>query len=339
MSQIYNQVKRCSKCYVSNTMPNISFNNSGICNLCIEHEKEDHKESLESAFKDMISLFKNVKEKSKDISAYDCVVALSGGKDSSYILKYLVEKHGLGNLAITVDNGFLSRQSLENSKIICSILKSDFLVFKPNFEYMRKLYVNGLEKKNSSKAMIKRASDICSNCINLINNIMIKEALMRNINLIVGGYISGQVPKGSCIMKLHLNTLKCFAEIREKKRTTNKGYGPKSSDFSRFTNGQVINICNPFLAVKYNEGEILNSLGKINWKRPKDTGMHSSNCRINDLGILNHQKKYGFHPYELEISEQVRNGNLSYVEAKEKIDYSIDQQRTEQVKKELFKEK
>ena len=66
--------------------------------------------------------------------------------------------------------------------------------------------------------------------------------------------------------------------------------------------------------------------------------MHSSNCRINDLGILNHQKKYGFHPYELEISEQVRNGNLSYVEAK-KIDYSIDQQRTEQVKKELFKEK
>ena len=49
---------------------------------------------------------------------------------------------------------------------------------------MRKLYVNGLEK-NSNKTMIKRASDICSNCINLINNIMIKEALMRNINLIV----------------------------------------------------------------------------------------------------------------------------------------------------------
>ena len=38
-------------------MPNISFNNSGICNLCIEHEKEDHKESLESAFKDMRSLY------------------------------------------------------------------------------------------------------------------------------------------------------------------------------------------------------------------------------------------------------------------------------------------
>ena len=336
MSQTANNLKRCSKCYVSNKLPNIHLNESGVCNLCLTHNEVEHLENEKKALKDMLVVFKNVKEASKNIAAYDCVVALSGGKDSSYVLKYLVEEHGLRTLAITIDNGFLSTQAIENSRKLCGNLQSDFLLFKPKFEYMRELYISGLEKENSSKPMIKRASDLCTNCINLINSITLKEALMRNISLVVGGYISGQVPKGGSVMKLHLKTLINFAQIREKKHLTDEGYGPKLVDFSRFTNGQSIKICNPFLAVKYNESEILKSLEHLGWQRPDDTGVHSSNCRINDLGILNHQKKYGFHPYELEVSEQVRNGSLTYAKAKEKIDAKIDHQRTENVKTVLF---
>jgi len=336
LSQTANKLKRCSKCYISNKLPNIQLDETGVCNLCLSHDEVEHLKNEKSALKDMLAVFRSVKEASKNIAAYDCVVALSGGKDSSYVLKYLVEEHGLRTLAITVDNGFLSSQAIENSRKICSKLQSDFLLFKPKFGFMRELYINGLENENSSKPMIKRASDLCTNCINLINSIMLKEALMRNISLVVGGYISGQVPKGGSVMKLHLKTLINFAEIREKNHLTDEGYGPKLVDFSRFTNGKSIKICNPFLAVKYNEKEILECLGHMGWQRPDDTGVHSSNCRINDLGIQNHQKKYGFHPYELEVSEQVRNGSLPYAEAKEKIDAKIDLQRTEKVKTVLF---
>jgi hypothetical protein len=290
------------------------------------------------AFNDMVFTIEKAKANSREIATYDCIVALSGGKDSSYVLKYLVEEHGVRALAITVDNGFLSRQSIENSRALCDHLHVDFILFRPDFQQMRRIYMDGLESKNDDKAMIKRASDLCSNCINLINAVMLKEALGRNVSLIVGGYISGQVPKGGSIMKLNLKTLADFTSFRRKGLNKNrKDYGPSPADFSRFTNGTSISICNPFLAMDYDEHHILTELGRLGWRRPNDTGAHSSNCRINDLGILNHQQKYGFHPYELEISEQVRRGSLTYEQAKAKIDADVDRQRVEQVERELQK--
>ena len=59
----------------------------------------------------------------------------------------------------------------------------------------------------------------------------------------------------------------------------------------------------------------IKSLEIIGWSKPLDTGKHSSNCRLNDVGIMHHLKMYGFHPYQLEISEQVRKGELNISEA------------------------
>ena len=41
---------------------------------------------------------------------------------------------------------------------------------------------------------------------------------------------------------------------------------------------------------------------------PTDTGRNSSNCRLNDLGILQHSKRFGFNPYVNELAELVRKG-------------------------------
>ena len=88
MSQTANKLKRCSKCYISNKLPNIQLDESGVCNLCLSHDEIEHLKNEKSALKDMLAVFRSVKEASKNIAAYDCVVALSGGKDSSYVLKY-----------------------------------------------------------------------------------------------------------------------------------------------------------------------------------------------------------------------------------------------------------
>ena len=42
------------------------------------------------------------------------------------------------------------------------------------------------EERNENTALISRASDTCNRCINIINRIVIKEAIIRNVPLIAG---------------------------------------------------------------------------------------------------------------------------------------------------------
>ena len=48
--------------------------------------------------------------------SYDCVLGFSGGRDSAYLLYYLVKKLNLRVLAYHVDNGFVPEQTKLNTK-------------------------------------------------------------------------------------------------------------------------------------------------------------------------------------------------------------------------------
>ena len=95
-------------------------------------------------------------------------------------------------------------------------------------------------------------------------------------------------------------------------------------------------MMSPLVGIDYNEEQILEFLTSIGWKRSQDTGAHSSNCQINDLGILNHVERYGFHPYEAELTAQVRNGAMSRAEAISRIEAEIDLDRVEIIRKKLI---
>jgi hypothetical protein len=73
------------------------------------------------------------------------------------------------------------------------------------------------------------------------------------------------------------------------------------------------------LTVNLTEEEIISSIAKLGWVKTQDTGLNSSNCRLNDLGIAVHYKKHQFHPYVLEISEQVRSATMSREDALKKV--------------------
>ena len=72
-------------------------------------------------------------EASRGTGAYDAIVAFSGGKDSSYTLKLLVEDYGLNCLAVTIDNGFISEGAFKNCRTITAkrvIVKSGVCPFE-----------------------------------------------------------------------------------------------------------------------------------------------------------------------------------------------------------------
>jgi hypothetical protein len=164
-------------------------------------------------------------------------------------------------------------------------------------------------------AAVKRASNMCSSCISLINTRMLNTAVRNHASLVAGGYIGGQVPKDAAMLHIDLAVLAKTRLASEQKYLQVFGRGaerffavpaaPPGAGLERIT------IINPMLTVRVTESQIVDELAALGWKRTTDTGQNSTNCRLNDLGIVVHFRQYGFHPYILEMAEQVRNGLLS----------------------------
>ena len=86
----------CKNCVLPNTRPNLKINSSGICNACINHKSKKiiNWEERANKFKKICN---EAKERSK---GYDCLIPVSGGKDSTWQTIKLIEM-GLKPLAIT----------------------------------------------------------------------------------------------------------------------------------------------------------------------------------------------------------------------------------------------
>ena len=249
---------------------------------------------------------------------YDCLVAFSGGKDSSYILWWLTVDRGLRCLAITIDNGFIAKQAVENCRTITDALGVDHVFYKPAFGFMRRMYTESIKGGLQVGAAVKRASAICNSCITLINNHMVKTALQANIPIIAGGYLGGQVPRNAAMMDLNLDGLRKARKTSVARQIERFGEEAKryfSLDVDDASDGRRLTVVNPMLVLNVGEAEIVSRLETFGWRRPRDTGTHSSNCLLNDLGIFSHVKQHGFHPYVAELAEQVRLGLMSRADA------------------------
>ncbi len=182
---------------------------------------------------------------------------------------------------------------------------------------MHNLYDKSLSGNIYNINQLTRANAACLSCINLINNIALNEAIIRKIPLIAGGYIGGQIPSESGVVKLD-RTL--FKEMRQKNtEMMAKEIDERVSHYLNLADPKTDQLypilINPLLGMEYNEDEIIKVISRYGWVKPDDTGQSSSNCLMNDYAIAVHYKKYKFHSYEAEICLQVRRGSLSKEEA------------------------
>jgi len=104
----------CKKCILPDTYPNVSFNADGECNYC-----EEYRPVPDVLGKEALITILRSKGKAEQ---YDCVVPLSGGKDSTFILYYVVRELGLKPLAVNYDSGFQTQTARENVNNACRLL-------------------------------------------------------------------------------------------------------------------------------------------------------------------------------------------------------------------------
>ena len=117
-----NQV--CKKCLIDNiSYKYTKFNSEGLCEYCLNFEKKT-KITLDKNIKDSQKYNHNLKKrltlsKNKNKVEYDCLIGVSGGVDSSYLVYYAVEKLKLNPILYHVDAGWNNRIAVSNiEKII-----------------------------------------------------------------------------------------------------------------------------------------------------------------------------------------------------------------------------
>ena len=105
--------KICSTCILDTTVEDIWFDETGECKYCKIHREMDKKFPLDHTTEPRLQkLVEKIKNKSKN-KPFDCVVGVSGGRDSTYTLLTAV-RLGLRPLAVHFDNGWNTEISVRN---------------------------------------------------------------------------------------------------------------------------------------------------------------------------------------------------------------------------------
>jgi N-acetyl sugar amidotransferase len=171
-------VRMCAKTLFDETMPGITFDDYGVCNLAREAEwrlenevfrGEDGRQRLDA----WVARIKAA-GKGKD---YDCIIGVSGGVDSSIVAARVVEL-GLRPLALHLDNGWNSDLAVSNIKNLVQRLGIDLMTHVVDWPEIRDL----------QRAYLK-ASLLDLECVSdhAINTLLYRTAYKKGIKYVIHG--------------------------------------------------------------------------------------------------------------------------------------------------------
>ena len=134
----YSRVKICTRCIMDDTVQGIEFDQKGECTFCHIHDELEAKFPLnENAKSELQKIVDKIKREGKN-KKYDCIIGISGGRDSSFTL-YKAVKMGLRPLAVHFDNGWNSENAVRNIENLCAKLNVDLYTHVANWEEFKDL--------------------------------------------------------------------------------------------------------------------------------------------------------------------------------------------------------
>lgn len=168
-------MKYCKRCVMPDTRPGIKFDEEGICTGCRTYEKKKkinwgkrHEE-----FKKLCDKYRDPSKKS-----YDCMIAVSGGKDSHYQVHYMKEVMDMNPLLVSVEDNFkMTEAGKHNIKNISERFGCHIISLKPDIKTQKKVMKYTFEKYGKPTWYIDR----------LIYTYPLMMAIQMNISLLVYG--------------------------------------------------------------------------------------------------------------------------------------------------------
>lgn len=169
----------CVRC-IMNTVAdrNIEFDAAGICHHCRRYDTMLSTRVIRGEAGKIVldGLVRKMKDSGRG-HAYDCIIGVSGGVDSTYVA-WLVKQLGLRPLAVHLDNGWNSELAVKNIERVLSKLDIDLYTYVIDWEEFRDLQISFLKASTPD-------GEIPSD--HAIFALLWREAVKRGIKYIVSG--------------------------------------------------------------------------------------------------------------------------------------------------------
>lgn len=204
-----NYCKRCL--YPQNHPLGIIFDKEGVCSGCRIHEEKDiiNWDERGSKLKKILEKFKN-----KDGKNYDCIIPVSGARDSYFIVHTIKNIYGMHPLIVTYNKHYNTKTGIRNLAYLKTLLGCDMLTqtISPN------------TVKKITRATIKKLGSIYWHCIAGQTVFPVQIAVRFKIPLIIWGAHQGCDQVG---MYSHLDEV----EMTRKYRKDHDLMGYEAEDF------------------------------------------------------------------------------------------------------------
>lgn len=134
------EYKQCSSCLMDNADEELILNEHGECERCVEFKERilpdwNYGKGHENELK---ALIEKIKHKGRN-KKYDCILGLSGGLDSTYMLHLAVKEWGLRPFVFHIDCGWNLPVAEENIKRVCDKLGVELHVEKMDWTELREM--------------------------------------------------------------------------------------------------------------------------------------------------------------------------------------------------------
>lgn len=136
------EISWCARCvYPSSSAVPLSFDENGVCSGCRVHE-----EKKEIDWDERLEMLLEIVEPYRRPSGYECIVPVSGGKDSYYQVHFVKEKLGLRPLLVTYNGNNYLDVGWRNLWRMREVFNTDHIVISPGIDMLRRMNRLGFTK-------------------------------------------------------------------------------------------------------------------------------------------------------------------------------------------------
>jgi N-acetyl sugar amidotransferase len=319
----------CKRClYSTHIYPLLTFNKNGICSICSIYENLQEKTVFKGAEgSQRITNLRNEIKLNQVNTKYDCIIGISGGVDSSYLV-YLAKEWGLNPYVIHVDNGWNSDASVKNIQRILKKLEIPLHTHVIDWQEMK-----DVQKSFIKASVLDIDLPFDNTCMAILHSI----AARLNIKYILTGHnteTEGWMPENFTHNKLDVLNI----------RSIHKKYGDiKLKSFVlmgplklwHYQKWKKIKMISPLDYLDYNKEKVKSFLiSEYNWVDYGGKHFENVYTRFYQSYILYH--RFGIDKRISHFSTLINSNQLDKEEAKEELKKLPYDTATIQAEKEYF---
>lgn len=321
-------LRRCAKCILPETMPFIEFDTDGVCNYCLHYKPRNQPKPIE----ELLELVKPYRR----TEGPDCIVPLSGGRDSCYGLHLIVNELGMKPLTFTYDWGMVTDLGRRNISRISSELGVENIIIADDITKKRDYITRNLRAwlKSPHLGMISILTAGDKHFFRHLQTIQAQTGIGLNLwginPLEVTHFKAGflgvppdfaeqRVYSHGAMKQLRYQSLRFRAMLQSPGYFNRSLWDTLSGEYYR-SFAKKSDYFHVFDYWRWSEREIDGILDEYDWERAPDT---TTTWRIGDGTAAFYNYVYytvaGFTEHDTFRSNQIREGDLTREEALEMV--------------------